>query len=633
MKASLPPLPAGAFASIAVALQLSLAPGLGAREEPPPPSEETLLEQAWIESLEANGPSHASGGRPELGPAVLGNPTGAVVMLRVGLYYPSFNATGGLVTEFSTLNHPFVDVSGTVNTVHVIDRAAGHQITAMDPGVIIRVQHDGSGFQVSQDGAAIGTFDGPVLFRPVSGEEQLRVESIRRANVLGSGFIVPRYRGALEVARGRATAANRVNLVNVVELESYVPGVVVNESLASFHLEALKAQATAARGYAVANLGRFARSGWPFDIVDSASSQVYRGVISEHPKARQASAQTLGLVSSHQGNIISALYSSSFGGHSESNEWIFNSPASQLPGSNAEPYLRAIFDGEDPAPDFSDPAALNAFWKSQQPQTYDACARVNNRFSRWTFTLSAAAIKARLPGPPVRYVVTSGDPATVLGGTITNVEVLSRMSSSRVAIVRISLTTGTVEVRGWDNLRNVLGRTVVSTPLNCGSNAAANFTLNNPSLIEPAFNLDGSLREVTVWGGGWGHNVGMSQFGGQGRALAGQTFQQILHAYYTAIDVGAYPIDIGRDPGSGPPTLRQSFQAPLGRGTLEVRPAGLKGLVVHVNELHDVVLKEEDLAAEVVRVDLTPYLTAGVNVVQYNPVGRNGSASVTVIVD
>ena len=71
----------------------------------------------------------------------------------------------------------------------------------------------------------------------------------------------------------------------------------------------------------------------------------------------------------------------------------------------------------------------------------------------------------------------------------------------------------------------------------------------------------------------------------------------------------------------------------LGRGTLEVRPAGLKGLVVHVNELHDVVLKEEDLAAEVVRVDLTPYLTAGVNVVQYNPVGRNGSASVTVIVD
>ena len=44
-------------------------------------------------------------------------------------------------------------------------------------------------------------------------------------------------------------------------------------------------------------------------------------------------------------------------------------------------------------------------------------------------------------------------------------------------------------------------------------------------------------------------------------------------------------------------------------------------------------MKEEDLAAEVVRVDLTPYLTAGVNVVQYNPVGRNGSASVTVIVD
>src|SRR6266571_1835209 len=150
MKPSLPALPAGAFASIAVALQLSLAPGLGAQEEPPPTPEELLLEQAWMESLEANGPSHASGGRPELGPVVLGNPTGAVVVLRVGLYYPSFNAAGGVVSEFSTLNHPFVDVSGTVDTVHVIDRATGHQIVAMDPGVIIRVQHDGSGFQVWQ---------------------------------------------------------------------------------------------------------------------------------------------------------------------------------------------------------------------------------------------------------------------------------------------------------------------------------------------------------------------------------------------------------------------------------------------------------------------------------------------------
>jgi len=60
---------------------------------------------------------------------------------------------------------------------------------------------------------------------------------------------------------------------------------------------------------------------------------------------------------------------------------------------------------------------------------------------------------------------------------------------------------------------------------------------------------------------------------------------------------------------------------------------GLKGLVVHVNDLADVVLREEDLATGLVCVDLSPYLSPGLNRVQYNPVGRNGSATVSVIVD
>ncbi|HEV8253343.1 MAG TPA: SpoIID/LytB domain-containing protein [Vicinamibacteria bacterium] len=632
-----PSLRMGALVSLLAALQFARPGPLAAQDPPDQPPEQTpeerMLEENWLASLEANGHSHASGARPELGPVVRGNPTQAVVALRVGLYYPAFNSTGGVTTEFSTLNHPSVSISSTVDTVHVIDGSDGHQIAAIEPGIVVTVRHDGTGYVVTADGQDLGIFAGPVFFRPTSGDEQMRVESIRRTNILGSGFVVPRYRGALEVARGTATAATRVNLVNIVELESYVPGVVANESLASFHIEALKAQATAARGYAVANIGNFSSRGWPFDIVDSASSQVYRGIISEHPKAVQASAETRGLVSSYQGRIISALYSSSFGGHSESNEWIFPSPSSSLPGLNAQPYLRGIFDGTGAPPDLSTDEGLAAFWKSQQPATYDSCSKVNNRFSRWRFTIPAATIKSRLPGPPVRYVVTSGMPATVLTGAITNIEVLTRMSSSRVAVARITLTTGTVEVRGWDNLRNVLGRTVASTPLNCGSNAAASFVLNNPSIIAPAFDADGTLKELTVWGGGWGHNVGMSQYGSNGRALSGQTFQEILHAYYTSVDVGSYPIDIGREPGTGPPTLRQSFQSPQGNGTLEIRAEGLRGLVVHVNELYDIVLRESDLAADVVQVDLSPYLSPGPNVVQYNPVGRNGSATVSVIVD
>jgi stage II sporulation protein D len=589
------------------------------------------IEQAFVALQEDVGPSHASGARPELGPVVIGNPTQAVTTLRVGLYMSTVSGTGAL-TEFATLHHTLVRISNTDGAVQVIDRSGGVPVTTLQPGEVAEVSWTGTAYAVSLAGTALGTYPGPMLFKPASPENLFRVESLLRANILGGPAVVPLYRGALEVARGTATQAGRVNLVNIVALESYVPGVVANESPASFHVEALKAQATAARGYAVANIGNWVARGYPFDIVDSSSSQVYRGVVSEHPRAVEASTQTRGLVASYAGRIISALYSSSMGGHTEDNEWIFPSPSTSLPGANATPYLRGIYDGAGVPPDVADPVQLAAFWTSQQADTYDSCAQVNNRFSRWRIVIPAATIKLRLPG---RYVIADGDPATVLTGDIIDVQVVARMAASgRIAVARVVLTSGAVDVRGWDNLRFVLGRTAVSTPLDCGSAAAANFTLNNPSLIEPVLNGDGTLREVVAAGGGWGHNVGLSQFGAHGRGRAGQTFIPILKAYYTGVDIGSYPIDIGRQPGSGPPTLRQEFNAPSGRGVLEIRSSSpLKGLVVHVNELYDLVLTQASLAAPVVRIDLTPYLLTGANVVQYNPVGSGGSATVTVIVE
>jgi hypothetical protein len=256
------------------------------------------------------------------------------------------------------------------------------------------------------------------------------------------------------------------------------------------------------------------------------------------------------------------------------------------------------------------------------------CGRVNNRFSRWRIQLSAATIKSRLT--PSRIVVISGDTT----GTVTGVETVLRMEgSNRVAIERITLTSGVVEVRGWDNLRNVLGRTATSTPAVCPNSSAiaANFTLTNPALIEPYTDASGNFAGVIASGGGWGHNTGMSQYGAHGRGLAGQSFLQILKAYYTGVDIGSYPIDIGRDPGTGPPTLRQVFIAPNGIGTLVIRPTGgLKKLAVHINETYDLILNEDQLSAPVVSIDISPYLVPGENTIQYNPVGRYGSATVNV---
>lgn len=614
-------LPIAVFACFLLSLG---APNVRAQQ---PTQEQT--EDEWIQMKAEQGDSHASGMRPELGPVILGNPTQSVVVLRVGLYY-SFTSSGAF-SEFSSLNHPYADISNTAGDVHVIDESNGKQIVAIQQGQIVRVSFDSTlnAYQVALDGNPLGDFAGPIFFRPTDATNFFRVESILRTF---SGNKVPSYRGAIEIARGTSTAANRVNVVNVVPLESYVPGVVVNESISSFGIEALKAQAVAARGYAVANVGRYKALGYPFDIVDSSSSQVYRGVISEHVKAVQASTETDGLVASFQGKIIGALYSSSMGGHTENNEWIFNSPSSQLPGTNVTPYLTGIYDGSATPPDFSTAAGVAAFWTVQQPATYDDCAYVNNRFSRWKLSLTAAQIKSRLTG--TRFVYTAGNN---LNGNITDVSITKMMPSGRAAVVQITFDNGVVvEVRGWDNLRNVIGRTAVSTPAVCPTGAsavAANFTLNNPSVIEQTKDINGKVTTITAWGGGWGHNVGMSQYGANGRAKAGQNFMQILKAYYTGVDIGSYPIDIGREPGTGTPTLRQEFYAPNALGTLVVRPTDLKGLRVHINGLYDISFTSDDLATDAISVDISSYLVQGVNTIQYNPVGRDGSATVTVVVE
>ena len=583
-------------------------------------------------------PSHASGGRPEFGPHISGRPTDVVTVLRVGLRTTTFNAAGGVATEMAGHDHAIVRVTATVGDFHVIDLSNGKQIVAPAAGQEVAVRFT-SAYEVSLDGAVVGTFAGPIRFRSSDAANAYRILSIRRSLFtpsFGREFRVPEYYGEVEIARGASTATGTVNLVNLAPLEPYVRGVVVNESIASFHVDALKAQAVAARGYALANKDSD-RFGRPYGLDDSTASQVYRGKGSEHPSGNAAVLATEGLVGSYAGRIITAFYSSSMGGHTEDNEWIFNSPSTQWPGTNAEPYLRGIYDGEGPAPDLSTDVGIAAFWRSESnvapvgpAAVFDSCPRVNNRFARWIIEIPAATLKTRMVG---RSTIVSGD----LSGTISGLEVLERMAASRrVGIVRVTLTSGVADVKGWDNVRRVFGTSLPSKPWACttpGSTIAANFVLNNPSVIESQY-ASGMFSGIVSYGGGWGHNVGMSQFGAQGRALAGQSFVTILKAYYTGIDVGSYPIEIGLRPGSGARQLRQSFASPNASGTLRITPSGgMQGLTVHINDACDLRYTQERLAALVIETDVSSCLVAGTNVVQYNPSGTRGSATVLVIIE
>jgi len=137
------------------------------------------------------------------------------------------------------------------------------------------------------------------------------------------------YRGRIEVftnLRGSLT------VVNELGLEDYVRGVVANELSPGGYpaIEALKAQAIAARTYALKNRGQFMSQG--FDLLPTTRSQVYRGLTSENPLSTRAVDETRGLIATYQGEPINALYTSTCGGRTEDSEKIFN---------DAVPYLRA----------------------------------------------------------------------------------------------------------------------------------------------------------------------------------------------------------------------------------------------------------------------------------------------------
>jgi stage II sporulation protein D len=151
------------------------------------------------------------------------------------------------------------------------------------------------------------------------------------------------YRGRLEVF---ANTKGTLTVVNVIPLEDYVRGVVPNELSPGGwpELEALKAQAVAARTYAVSNLGRFSTEG--YDLTPDTRSQVYGGRSTEHPLTDRAVSETRGRILTYKGAPVNALYTSTCGGRTEDGENIFGgAPVAYLRGRECALEAAAHFAG------------------------------------------------------------------------------------------------------------------------------------------------------------------------------------------------------------------------------------------------------------------------------------------------
>ena len=183
-------------------------------------------------------------------------------------------------------------------------------------------------FDISSNGSAVGSFVGPLHF--VCNNGLLGVTDLKRA---GKPAL---YHGAFEIVKSQYWGF--FNLVNLIEVEEYLKGVVPNEMPIKFGLEALKAQSVTARNYV---LSPRIKSSPNYDVVDSVASQVYYGANTEKDIANRAVKETEGIVALYDWELILAQYSSTAGGYTEDFSNAFSDPKTKEFPSKEKPYLKA----------------------------------------------------------------------------------------------------------------------------------------------------------------------------------------------------------------------------------------------------------------------------------------------------
>jgi len=282
------------------------------------------------------------------------------------------------------------------------------------------------------------------------------------------------------VSRGSDLRSDNIELI---PLESYVAGVVAAEMPRSFPLEAVKAQAIAARTYALFHLGDHEAQG--ADLCGEVHCQAFRGVPPEGTRAWRAAQETAGQVLAYNGLLIDAQYSAACSGHTVA--------AWETRQGKLLPYLCGAEDG----------AAGGAY-----------CAAGHEVGWRKRFSYAEAQ---RLVVRNLKTVL--GDPS-IVPGRLLSLRVSAR-SGNRVRWFEVKTTMGTYRVMG-DAVRWLFG----------------NGTPGPSGLRSTRFDLKvtrdrrGRPRSFAFIGAGHGHGIGMCQWGARGRALAGQTAEEMLEAYY-----------------------------------------------------------------------------------------------------
>lgn len=299
------------------------------------------------------------------------------------------------------------------------------------------------------------------------------------------------YRGTIEVTSG-------INVVNILNLEEYLYGVVPAEMPANWPKEALKAQAVAARSEAFKKVGRHKDEG--FDFCAEVHCQSYKGVEQETQRTNEVVDETRGEVMLYKGKPVDALYSSNCGGHTQSNVF-----------GNAQdiPYLAAQIDSFN---DVNLIFPLSPFemegWLQEPPKGIlcSLSGESNSSNFRWVRIYSAQEL--------IELLNKIAD-----FGEITKIIVLKRQPSGHISAIKVVGTKASQILEKELNIRQVLGN-----------------LRSSMFKVEIQYGPDKKPKTFIFYGGGWGHGVGMCQSGAYGMAKQGRNYKDILKYYFEGVE-------------------------------------------------------------------------------------------------
>jgi len=539
-----------------------------------------------------------------------------VVLILVG-FKKSFaqemdsSATGDLIrvgissNDFSSLEYKEISITSDAGFI-ATDKNSNTEIVKASPKDVLKFQINKNTFIVYQNGQKFA--DNIVGKIEITAENSypLQIVGLKRKGKQAA------YRGIIEITK-TPKKTDKLSVINVLPLEEYLRGVVPNELPVSFGLEALKAQAVAARNYALRPRDKINSL---FNVCDSVQSQVYFGANTENPLSDQAIKETNGLLALYDGEPILALYSSTAGGYTENYENAFSEPGSEKFPAKPLPYLKGKPDTEGTPCLTREESARNFYTSS--PSTFDN----NSGYFRWTKSWTEEELRKELNKSLDKFSKSSlVTPAFVKGtdiGKIKNVEVFSRGVSGKAIEICITTEKGSWAVKKELLIRRILTNQGKALP-------SANIIFNNTN------DENGNLLKIEAVGGGLGHGVGMSQYGAGFMSKNGYTFEQILQHYYDGVSIGTRPVVIGAENISS--SARQQFFAPYGKADLIIENKDLINNFDFMINSKKISLNKFYLPGEKIRMPLDNLINKGLNEIVFFPLKKTEGKNVKVRVE